>query len=328
MTIMVNFELKVLYYYILNIKYDLYFSYLNFFLATQVIKIKTWQVLRDKSWLKTSEEVVLKVMQMPALNATEDDLYRHLVKWGRAHVEREDLRAKIDNCLKHIRFCTMDEVVFSRWCCDSTCLTDHEKLKIFLSIAQNDVELLPEGFSKSKHPRRCMENSYEFDWTDYRQHAIITECTVNNQTRPVAVTVAVEPSCYLTGVTLKSLTKKNSGEQVHLTCKVWSESPCKSLVSATFNGTVQDDAETGCLYFPHPVLMEEGVFYTIRVTYMHTDKRLSAMFATDGFLRFLSGWDVDDNEMSACFTFRRVCGEAKTIVDITGVLLTEGLDDV
>lgn len=180
--------------------------------------MKTGQVLRDESWLKTSEEVVLKVLQMPALIISEGPLYKYLVKWGRAQVEREEeIRAKIENCLKHIRFSTMGSDEFSFWCCDSTCLTDHEKLKIFYSITQNNVELLPEGFSKSKHPR-CMENCYQFDWTD--NNYAITECTVNNETNHVAVTVSVEPSCYLTGVTLKSLSRINAAEQVHLTCKV------------------------------------------------------------------------------------------------------------
>lgn len=246
--------------------------------------------MSDKSWLEASGEVVLKVLQMEQMKISEALLFENLLNWGCAQVkEGENLRAKIDSCLKLIRFCTMDYTEFSGLCYRPLPLTAKEKYKIFFSITQKSSKLLPEGFSKVKKPR-CMGEVLYYDWISKRSDDYIS---VDNQIEPVSLTVTVEPEHYLTGLMLDSLTDINVGELVHLTCNVYSsEYPSLCIVSVTFNEIVPEDKD-GQLDFPQPVLMKRGISYTIKVTYKHTAERQSASFLT-GTSHSWSAPKVDD----------------------------------
>ena len=160
-----------------------------------MIQKSTEQVLADKSWLEAPEEVVLKVLQMEAMHITESVLFLYLVKWGRAQVEDEEIgvRAKIDNCLKFIHFCTMECAEFSKLCCQSLPLTAEEKCKIFLSITQRNPEFLPEEFSKRTMPR-CILEIHFFPLKPLKSGKV----TVNFLTEPVVLTFSIDTTCYLT----------------------------------------------------------------------------------------------------------------------------------
>jgi hypothetical protein len=230
----------------------------------QIIKVSAKNIVSGKSWLQAPEGVVLKILHLPSMPITERFLFTSLVNWGRAQVkDTMEVRTKIENCLKLIRFCSMDCAEFSHLCSKPIPLTAEEKYKIFLSITQKNSKYLPEGFSKVKKPRCIEEESTLYDWSSLNY----TFSARDDLKKTVIVTVIVEPVRYLTGLRLFSLTAINAGDPVHLTCAVYSsEHPKICIVSATFNDVVTEDSR-GELYFDWPVLMKKGISYRIELNY-------------------------------------------------------------
>jgi hypothetical protein len=123
---------------------------------------------------------------------------------------------------------------------------------------------------------------------------------------------SIDTVCYLTGLSLHSLTDINAGEQVELTCDVnSSENPSLCLTSATFSGSVQVGSENGGLEFPWPVLMRPGIFFTTKVTYKHITKRPTAVFNNSNKFTW------DDSQPKEKFTVSFV--GIKNIIDICGL---------
>jgi hypothetical protein len=284
----------------------------------QIIKVSANNVLSGKFWLQAPEGVVLKILQLPSMPITEKFLFSSLVNWGRAQVKDElEVRAKIENCLKFIRFCSMDYAEFSNLCCKPIPLTAEEKYKIFLSITQKNSEHLPEGFSTVKKPRCIEEESTIYDWTSLK-----TSMYANDEflTKPVIVTVTVEPVRYLTGLNLFSLTGINAGDSVHLTCDVYSsEHPKICIVSATFNDVVPEDGR-GELYFDWPVLMKMGISYRIELNYKEM-RHLS--FTCKYFSKSTSySWFESDPKEKVTVSFA-LNKPVKPITDISGLIMAK-----
>jgi BTB And C-terminal Kelch len=283
----------------------------------QVIQKSTEQVLSDKSWLEAPEEVVLKVLQTEALHITESVLFSYLVKWGRAQVEDEEIgvRAKIDDFLKNIKFCTMECTEFSNLCCQPIPLTLEEKYKIFLGITQRNPEFLPEGFSKTTKPR-CIEGKGTYWWNVFESGKV----SVNSRTEPVVLTFSINSTCYFNGLCLRSLSDINAGKQVELTCDVYSsENPSLCLTSATFCGIVQADGiGDEDLDFPWPVLMRPGIFFTVKVTYKHTKKRRTFVFENS------ADYTWEDSDPIEELTVR-FANNIESITDISGLCMSRRL---
>lgn len=354
-----------------------------FLVLSKVIKKSTQEVMFDESWFKASEEVVLKVLQMPSMKMPESRLFVNLINWGRAQVDagaaakffssgkrihaidfaefsnlwsssiplspeekfkiyvcitqkspellpmcinlvnwehvqlgdEADVRAKIENCLNHIRFCAMDSVEFANLCSMPIPLSAEEKYKI---NRQKNSEILPEGFSQSKMIR-CIGESISHEWKSLK----ITNCTLHDLTEPVILTLGVEPLCYLTGVVLYSLTDVNAGKQVHLTCEVFNlDNPFVCIASATFNDCV-DKGGCGDLDFPHPVLMKQGSSFNIKVTYSCLGKQLmTAVFQTQRS----HSWDTSVPRKKVTVLFELGDELVKPTVDICGLSLAQNLE--
>jgi hypothetical protein len=286
----------------------------------QVIKFSAKLVLYEKSWLEAPEEVVLKVLQLSSMSIREHFLFSSLVKWGRAQVKNEaEVRAKIDKGLKLIRFCAMDYAEFSQLCCKPIPLTAEEKYKIFLSITQNSSEHLPNGFTNVKNPR-CIGKSSIFDWKSV-EHTFTSKGKF--QTKPVSLTVTVIGSLrYLTGLVLHSLMDSNIGNQVHLTCAVYSlENPILSIVSATFNDIVTEDT-SGELHFPWPVLMKKGISYRIELTYQDISN-LPHTYDYQIENKSYSWQDESDPKKKVTVLFALGKPGKKRIIDICGLIMAK-----
>jgi hypothetical protein len=282
----------------------------------QVIEKSTVAVMSDHSWLETTEEVVLRILQMETMNMTESVLFINLVKWGRAQVDNEaDVRAKIDNCLKLIHFCTMECAEFSTLCCKPIPLTAEEKCNIFLSITQRNSKYLPDGFSIFKMARCIQDTLYPYHWEDFK----ITNINLDSQTEPSILTFTVEPICYLTGVSVFSLTEINVGKQLELDCKVYnSENPTLCLTSATFCGFVETCDISGELKFCWPVLMKPGTSYTVKITYRHKTKIPSVVFYNPKSYT----WDASNPVNKTTIMFN---DKVKRVVDISGLMVGKNI---
>lgn len=251
---------------------------------------------------------------MDSMQINEATLFEYLLKWGLAQVkDKAELRAKIDKCIKLIRFCTMDSTDFSTKCCKSIALNVEEKYKIFLCLTQKNAKFLPEGFSKEK-TARCQGLSYLYSWKTLKTSIV----TVNNEMEPVILNFSIEStSCpNLTGLILHSLTDINAGEEVDLTCEVYSsEHPSLCLTSATF-GRIIPAKNSGELYFPWPVLMRPGIPFTVKLTYKHTNKLSTVAF----FNAKTYTWCNDNPNEKVTVMF---AGNIKRIVDICGLILAK-----
>jgi hypothetical protein len=144
--------------------------------------------------------------------------------------------------------------------------------------------------------------------------------TVNFLTEPVVLTFSIATICYLTGLSLHSLSDINAGKQVELTCDVYSsENPSLCLTSATFCGIVQADGRGDeDLDFPWPVLMRPGIFFTVKVTYKHTKKRRTVVFEnSDDYT-----WEDSDpiEELTV-----RFASNIESITDISGLCMSRRL---
>jgi hypothetical protein len=213
------------------------------------------------------------------MQINEATLFSYLVKWGRAGTaDAAEARAKIDDGLKLIRFCAMSCSSFSTLCCQPLPLSNEEMFKILLSINQRNTDLLPEGFSVSKWPRSLTTGCRMYIWNSLKA----TNCTVDSQTAPFTLKVAIDTPCYMTGVVLTSLTGINIGEQVQLTCDVFTpEQTSVPMASATFNNTVKEISK-GVLYLSLPVFMHPGIPYSIKLSYQHPAERPTSMYASKG----------------------------------------------
>ena len=271
--------------------------------------------MADKSWVEAPEEVIVKVLGLDTLEISEPSLFVNLLKWGYAQVEDvADVRAKIDKCLKLIRFMAMDFTEFSSMCCRPIPLTTEEKYKIFLSISQQNVKHLPEGFSGEIWPR-CMGEIFDYNWKSLIEE---DEILIDKSSEPFVLNVAVEPEQYLTGIELHSLTDINAGELVHVTCGIYSsEYPKLCITTATFNGTVLPGND-GELVFPRPVLMKKGIVYSMELTYKHSVSRLTAEFSPG---RTYAWSDYDGDGAMVVFAFD---DEPVTpILDVCGLLMAQ-----
>lgn len=286
----------------------------------QVIKTCTKEVMSDNSWLEAPEKVVLEIFELRDMQISEALLFVNLLNWGRAQVKNEaDLRAKIDSCLKLIRFCTMDNSEFSGLCCKPIPLTTEEKYKIFLSISQQSAQHLPEGFSEEIWPR-CIEESLIYDWMHLKSNENLA---VDNQTAPFFMTVAVHPEHYLTGLKLHSLSNINAGEMVHLTCDVYSsEYPSLYIASATFREIVQAN-RIGEVVFDRPVLMKQGISYAIKLTYEQSNSVLTSVFPTDRTYSWSKESDEDNDDKDAIVVFALDDEPLAPILDICGLVLAK-----
>jgi hypothetical protein len=110
-----------------------------------------------------SEETVKTVLQSDLVSLdSETRLLSALIDWGRAQVLREEgiapdddqLRAKIDTCLKLVRFGAMTIEEFSEVSDMCNVLTSEEKLKIMRSIVLVSKEEMPENFSSNFTSRK------------------------------------------------------------------------------------------------------------------------------------------------------------------------------
>lgn len=280
----------------------------------QIVKKSTGQVLSDQSWLEAPEEVVLKVLEMNSMRCSEVELIENLLKWGRAQVEDEaDLRAKVDNGLKLIRFCTMGKKEFSNLVRrQPTLLTASENQQIFLTLSERNSDLLPETFSKLKKPRCMRKTGRVYEWKNFQA----SDWAVGkDKTVPVSLVFTIEPVCYLSGLTLRSLAKNNAGQQVELLCDVYkTKNLDQSLTTATFNGIVEADGR-GKLFFPWPVLIHPLNSYTINVCYKHTTP-----VPTSTFKRTKSYSWTDDPNLKVTVVF---AGNIKRIIDISGLIIAK-----
>ena len=281
----------------------------------QVIKSSIKEVMATKSWFEAPEEVVLKILQIDTMEISEPLLFENLVKWGRAQVEDEaDVRAKIDKCLKLVRFCSMSCAEFSNLCFKPNPLTAEEKYKIFLSITQNNTSLLPKRFSNSKKPRL---QRIAVQWIKVN----FFKCDVDRQTVPSVLTLKVEPLHYLLGVFLYSLTDINAGELVYLICDVYSSEDLNLCIeSANFRGIVQANGN-GELLFDRPVLMKKGFSYKFEVTYKHSTKIQTAAFQKEA-----SGpWVWKVQAVSVIINPNKAVPVDPPIVDISGLILAKNI---
>lgn len=255
---------------------------------------------------------------MKSLKISETSLFKKLCAWGLAQVSnnKEEARAKVDDCLKFIRFCGMDYAEFSHLCHKDAALNllnSEEKYQIFLSITQKNSDLLPVGFSKEKNPR-FLDRCSEYDWLENKD----SDCTVDNL-EPVNLTVTVGKTHYLTGVQLYSLTDINAGKLVHLTCCVYSmENPKLCIISATFNGIVKREGSEN-LNFDSPVLMKKGICYRITVTYLHEEELPTAIFVIEDNCMTWS----DEEDVEFAVTFYPDNKSGPPIIDICGLKLAE-----
>jgi hypothetical protein len=284
----------------------------------QIIKVSAKNILSGKLWLQAPEGVVLKILQLPSMPITEKFLFSSLLNWGRAQVkDKLEVRAKIENCLKHIRFCSMDYAEFSNLCCVPIPLTAEEKYKIFLSITQKNSKHLPEGFSTVKKPRCIEEESTSYDWISLKSSL----CTNNDLlTKPVIVNVTVKPLRYLTGLLIFSLTGVNAGDTVHLSCAVYSsEHPKICIASATFNDVVPKGSR-GELYFDWPVLMKMGISYRIELNYIDMP-RLPYTYEYLSKSTSYSWYESDPKEkVTVLFALNK---PVKPITDICGLIMAK-----
>jgi hypothetical protein len=275
--------------------------------------------MADKFWVEAPEEVVLRVLGLNSMQISEPSLFVNLLRWGHAQVKDvAQVRAKIDNCLKLIRFCAMDLSEFSGLCCRPLPLTTEEKYKIFLGISQQNDKHLPEGFSRVMWPR-CMGQIFDYNWMPLMEE---DEIFVDNTSDPFFLNVAVEPEHHLTGLQLHSLTNINAGELVHLTCSIYSsEYPNLCITTATFNGIVPEEND-GELVFPRPVLMKKGIVYSIELTYQHAASRLTAEFFTGRTYT----WDSDSDEEGTIVVFALDDEPVSPILDICGLLMAQKIE--
>jgi hypothetical protein len=123
----------------------------------------TKQVLASSYWPRAPLETVLDLMEMDSLRASEVEIVKALVKWGKAQVQfdgddpedGEKLRQKIEPCLKLIRFKGMDHIEFAQLAYAElkNCFSVEEKFAIVSSIALEDWNLMPAQFTPQKDPR-------------------------------------------------------------------------------------------------------------------------------------------------------------------------------
>lgn len=272
--------------------------------------------MSSKTWLEASENVVLTVMQIQSMKMVEPLIFSKLVDWGRAQVKQEeDVRSKINNCLKFIRFGAMSCAAFSNLCCKPIALTAEERYKIFMSITQNDTSLLPEGFSKLRNPR-CLAGSYVYNWDSFKSSDFIIETKA-----PYTLTVAIEPTCYLTGIRLNSLTDVFAKQEVELKCEVFSpDNPHICIVTLTWKGKVKEGA-SGDVRFPWPVMLRNGITYTIKVSY----KQAVSAPTTAYHNKKSFSWSSPLSSISKEMVTVHFVNNTQRIVDIRGLLLAKNM---
>jgi len=131
---------------------------------------ETKQVVASPYWLKVPLETVTDLMEMDHLDISEVDIVKALVKWGKAQVQLdggdpgdgEELRKKIESCLKLIRFKAMDNKEFAQlsYAELKNCLSLEEKFAIVSSIALEDWNLMPALFTPQKDSRAHPSTRY------------------------------------------------------------------------------------------------------------------------------------------------------------------------
>jgi hypothetical protein len=133
-------------------------------LNLQEMMNSTKQVLASSYWPRAPLETVLDLMEIDdSLEASEVEIVKALVKWGKAQVQfdgddpedGDKLRQKIEPCLKLIRFKGMDHTEFAQLAYAElkNCFSVDEKFAIVSSIALGDWNLMPAQFTPQKDPR-------------------------------------------------------------------------------------------------------------------------------------------------------------------------------
>jgi len=132
----------------------------------QVLKTNPTEALKSPSWLSASPETVQEVVQSDNTCVSEPELFKAVVEWGNAQVEKAnpdlepdptEVRSKIFPFLKSIRFTLMDSMQFTELCKTDTILTAEEKLNILMCLSAKSVEFMPNEFAgASQSPRKLL----------------------------------------------------------------------------------------------------------------------------------------------------------------------------
>jgi hypothetical protein len=120
-------------------------------------------VLASDSWPNAPLDTVQDLLEMETLECSEVELIKALVKWGKFQVQLsrgdpdvgEELRKKIEPCLKLIRFKALTQTAFAELAKIELChvLSLEEKFYILSAIVLQDWNSMPVQFTPLKNCR-------------------------------------------------------------------------------------------------------------------------------------------------------------------------------
>jgi hypothetical protein len=126
------------------------------------------EVLASDNWLNAPLMTVQNLMKMETLHASEVEIVKALVKWGKAQVQLdgedpedgEKLRKKIEPCLKLIRFKGLTQFSFADLSKSELCnvLSWEEKYSILYAVVFSKWDSMPVQFTPQANQRTSRES--------------------------------------------------------------------------------------------------------------------------------------------------------------------------